>query len=135
MYVCDITDIPKEILSHSKSKEKYLLSIIDHFSKFSGNYLLDNKSGKSVLNKINDFIVKNGIPDKILTDNGGEFMNKDIKKYCKKKGIELIHCRPRHPQTQGAVERYNRTIKDLLKTTFIEYENKGLEFDIKNLTN
>ena len=35
-------------------------------------------------------------------------------------------------QAQGAVERYKRTIKDLFKTTFIEYENKGLEFDIKN---
>ena len=64
-----------------------ILSIIDHFSKFSGNYLLDNKTGKSVLSKIKDFILKNGCPEKILTDNDGEFINKDIKKYCKKKEL------------------------------------------------
>ena len=81
---------------------------------------------------LNDFIVTNGKPKRILTDNGGEFNNKDFKNYCKKKGIELIHGKPRHPQTQGAVERYNRTIKDLRKTTFFEYEKKGLKFDIKN---
>ena len=50
-------------------------------------YILDNKTGKSVLSKIKDFIVKNGCPDKILTDNGGEFINKDLKKYCKKKEL------------------------------------------------
>ena len=44
----------------------------------------------------------------------------------------MIHGKPRHPQTQGPVERYNRTIKDLLKATFFEYEKKGLKFDIKN---
>ncbi len=34
LYVIDITDIPKEIVNNSNNKEKYLLSIIDHFSKF-----------------------------------------------------------------------------------------------------
>ena len=50
---------------------------------------------------------------RILTDNGSEFINKKFKKFCKKNYITLIHGRARHPQTQGAIERYNRTIVQL----------------------
>ena len=34
LYVCDIAEIPKDMITNSNSKEKYLLSTVDHFSKF-----------------------------------------------------------------------------------------------------
>ena len=77
-----------------------------------------------------------GTPDKILTDNGKEFVNKEFKKYCDKKEIKLLHGRVRHPQTQGAVERYNRTIKELLKNEYLEKEEKfDLEKSLENALN
>ena len=103
-YVIDITDLPHEY-SNNKKEKTYLLSIIDHFSKFAENFIINNKDKKTVLNKIKIFIKKYGPPEKILTDNGGEFINKLFKTYCNKNDIILIHGRPRHPQTQGAVER------------------------------
>ena len=57
------------------------------------------------MNKIKYFIDKNSIPEKILTDNGGEFINKSFIKYFKGKDIILIHGKPPHYQTQRAVER------------------------------
>ena len=117
LYVIDITDLPHEY-SNNKKEKTYLLSIIDHFSKFAENFIINNKDKKTVLNKIKIFIKKYGPPEKILTDNGGEFINKLFKTYCNKNDIILIHGRPRHPQTQGAVERYNRTIKELIKNIY-----------------
>jgi len=65
-----------------------------------------------------------------LIDNGCEFTNKKFIKFCKAKDIILLHGRPRNPQTQGAVERYNRMIKDLIKTKFIKNQALGLDFNI-----
>lgn len=108
----------------------------DHFSKYAKNYIIQKKEEKTALKKIVNFIDNYGPPEKILTDNGGEFRNKKFKKYCNKKDIILLYGSPRHPQTQGAVERYNRTIKNLLKNIFIEKDINGETFNLqKDLDN
>lgn len=48
----------------------------------------------------------------LLTDNGPAFKGSILAEYLDFKGIDHIFGRPYHPQTQGKVERYNRTIKD-----------------------
>jgi len=59
----------------------------------------------TVLKKIEYYINKFRIPKTILTDNGGEFINKSFIKYFKGKDIILIHGKPPHYQTQRVVER------------------------------
>ena len=83
LYVMDITDIPHN-LTNNHNEKLYLLSIIDHFSKNAENFILTKKNQNTVMNKIKYFIDKNDIPEKILIDNGGEFINKQFKKYCLK---------------------------------------------------
>ena len=51
------------------------------------------------------------MPPKILhTDNGAEFKNKLIKPYWEGKGINFVNGTPRHPQSQGAIETFNKTV-------------------------
>ena len=63
-FVVDLVDINEEI-NDNKKLFKYILNIIDHYSKLVGSYLLKNKSANEVLLKINDFIGHYGSP-KIL---------------------------------------------------------------------
>lgn len=79
-----MTNVPKELLN-SDENNFYIMSVIDHFSKFSVVYLISNKKDSTILNNIKKFIDKNGIPKNILTDNGKEFTNNKFKNYCKKK--------------------------------------------------
>lgn len=39
----------------------------------------------------------------LQTDNGKNILCKELKELCKKKGIEMIQCSPRHPETNGKV--------------------------------
>jgi hypothetical protein len=50
-------------------------------------------------------------PMEIICDNGGEFMA-EVKRECEAHGIKLTHGAPYHPQTQGLVERTNKTLQD-----------------------
>lgn len=84
-----------------------------------------------MLDKIKEFIKKNRMPTKILTDNGKEFKNNSFKKYYNRNDIIYINGSPRHPQTQGVVERYNRTIKELLNNIYLVYQLKNKVFSIE----
>jgi transposase InsO family protein len=61
----------------------------------------------------------------IQTDNGKEF-EKDFKQYIRGQPIKHFFTYPRRPQTNGGVERFNRTIKE----QFISWEKEDLVDDI-----
>jgi transposase InsO family protein len=48
----------------------------------------------------------------LLTDNGAGFSGEVLDKYLKARGVKHIFGAPYHPQTQGKVERFNRTLKE-----------------------
>ena len=65
----------------------------------------------------------------IQSDNGGKFINDLIKDFLKHQGIEYIRGPPYHPQSQGAVEMFNRTEKNFLNLAKDIHEDK---FDIND---
>jgi len=53
---------------------------------------------------------------KLLSDNGPGNIAKDLQKHLSKDfGIKQIHGSPMHPQTQGKIERYHRSMKSVVK--------------------
>jgi len=65
---------------------------------------LHAKSADEVLNVVQNHCLCNGYPSKILTDNGGEFLNAKLKSFCEKNQIKPSHGAPRTPITQSLVE-------------------------------
>lgn len=66
---------------------------------------------------------------RLLSDNGSAYISKDLKEYLAKHDIGHVRGRPHHPQTQGKIERYHRTMKNVvtLQTYFFPWE---LEMEI-----
>ena len=65
-----------------------------------------------------------GIPDERLTDQGSPFMSRIMKNLCKLMKITQLLTSVYHPQTDGLVERFNQTLKQMKK--------KLMEADGKN---
>ena len=53
------------------------------------------------------------------TDNGTEFTNEKVSKYLEVMEIEHTYSSPYHPQSNGSVEAFNKTIQNFLKKHMI----------------
>ncbi|CAF4558114.1 unnamed protein product [Rotaria sp. Silwood2] len=94
---------------------QWILHCRDHFSKFSWAFPMKTKEARFVAEHLVSLFYQFG-PCKILqSDNGKEFtasVIKDLKIVWP--GLVIINGRPRHPQSQGLVERGNATLCDVL---------------------
>ena len=61
-----------------------------------------------------DIICRHGAPKEILSDRGRNFIAKITEELCKRMGIHHKRSSPYHPQTNGLVERFNRTLCETL---------------------
>jgi len=52
---------------------------------------------------------------KLLSDNGSCYVSTELAKYLNRAGIHHVRGRVRHPQTQGKIERYHRSMKNVIK--------------------
>jgi transposase InsO family protein len=52
---------------------------------------------------------------RLLSDNGPAYLSKELKVFLKRKHIEHIRGAPYHPMTQGKIERYHRSLKNIVK--------------------
>ena len=106
----------------SNEKRCFPLTILDDHSRY--NICLDalqNQQYNSVHRHLKIVFKKFGLPQAILCDNGNPWgmngMNKDegritkLEKWLMKLDVRMIHGRAYHPQTQGKLERYHRTLK------------------------
>jgi len=61
---------------------------------------------------------------RLLSDNGPAFIAEALAEFLKPYDIPQIHGRPHHPQTQGKIERYHRSMKSIVKlnTFFFPWE-------------
>ncbi len=54
-------------------------------------------------------------PARLLSDNGSAYVSGELRDYLGKRRMTHTRGRPYHPQTQGKIERYHRTMKNVVK--------------------
>ncbi|CAM9895223.1 unnamed protein product, partial [Heterosigma akashiwo] len=101
--------------SNADGSFKFVLSYQDHAIKFAHFRALTGKSTASVAQELLAIFHIQGAPLLLQSDNGREFVNKVIQNLeAMWPGLKIIHGRPRHSQSQGGVERLNRTFNEML---------------------
>lgn len=90
---------------------EYLLVMCDRFTKLTRVSPLKDITAVDVLSELLDvWVASYGIPDSILSDNGPQFASVLYQGVMKMLGVQTNFATPYHPQTNGQVERFNRTL-------------------------
>ena len=107
-------------LPETSRRNKYILTFQDLLTKFSKAIPLENQEANTVAKEfVTRIICDYGIPQRVLTDQGTNFLSQVFKNVCKLLKIEKIQTTAYHPQSNGALERSHRTLAEYLRN-FIE---------------
>ena len=114
----DILDL-KDYGPKNNRDYRYVLVVIDNFSKFGWAIPLKNKNAQTIKNSFENILISSKRkPNLVESDRGKEFYNNIFQDFLNKNNIKLYS----RNSSYGAVfaERFNRTIRDLLKKIVFE---------------
>jgi len=98
----------------------YLSTILDDYSRFIVTWkLCSNMKAEDVTQTLDEALLAanltNGSRPKLLSDNGSCYISNELADYMDDMNMKHIRGRPLHPQTQGKIERYHRSMKNVVK--------------------
>ena len=107
---------------------KWIMVYQDHLTKFCVLRPLTSKRAAEVAYQLVDVFLLFGAPTILQSDNGSEFTANIITELKQLwPDMKLVHGKPRHPQSQGSVERANGDIKDML-VAWLSDNNSRLDY-------
>ena len=111
-------------LSETDNGNKYILVLSDYFTKWTEAYPLPDQTAQSVADVIvTQFVSRFGVPRQIHSDQGRNFESNLFSEMCKLLGVTKTRTTPYRPQSDGQVERFNRTLLQMLRTLVSEAQN------------
>ena len=102
---------------------QYILVMSDHFTKWVEAVPMANQcAGTTAKAFVDEVVTRHGVPEKLLTDQGRNFEADLMKKVFQLLGVKKLRTSPYHPQTDGQVEIFNRTLKGIL-TAYVNQDH------------
>ena len=102
-------------LPKTKQVHRYVLVICDYTTRYPEAYPLKKFIAPAVVTEVTDLFSRHGIPKETLNDQGTNFTFQLLQKLYKAIGIKPIRTSPYHPQTDGLVEQFNQTLKQMMR--------------------
>jgi hypothetical protein len=104
-----------DMQSMVKGSYKWIMVFQDHLTKYCILRPLISKRAAEVAFQLLDIFLLFGAPHILQSDNGAEFTAAVITELKNLwPDLRMVHGKPRHPQSQGSVERLNCDVKDML---------------------
>ena len=99
----------------SPDNHRYILTVVDHLTGWAEALPLKDKCSKTIWENLEcGVFTRFGYPVELITDNGSEFTAHDVREKYRAHGIVHLRSTPKHPQTNGVTERFNKSLKNTL---------------------
>ncbi|GJU59426.1 reverse transcriptase domain-containing protein [Tanacetum coccineum] len=109
-------------------KVKFLIVVMDYFTKWIEAKAVATITGNQAKKFVWDNIVcRFGLPGEIVSDNGKQFSDNPFKDWCEKLNIIQCFTLVKHPQSNGLVERANRSLGEGIKARLGEGNKNWIE--------
>jgi len=111
-------------LPPSEHGNRYILVMIDYFTRWSEAIPLPNATAATVGTVfVNEWVSRYGAPEQLHSDQGTQFESKLFQQMCSLLSIYKTRTTPYHPQSDGRVERMNRTLTTTLRAYAHDHPN------------
>lgn len=116
-------------VSTSQTSHKLIIVAIDYLTKYVEARALRYQTSAEIANFLyEEVICRHGCPHVLISDNGRPFVSELIKISCMQFGIRHKTISPYHSQSNGLVERFNRTIDTILKRRSIDEKKNWQDY-------
>lgn len=120
-------------LPRSIDNKFYVLTIIDHYSRYLETIPLNNCTSNSIIKSLNEYFARFGIPKILLSDNGSYFCSTEFNQFLKSLSIQHRKSSIYYPQSNGLIERVHRVMKEsiaAISQKIFEWPKKVLMFKL-----
>ena len=109
-------------LPKTKSGNEYLLTIMCASTRFPEAIPLRNIKTKNIVKALVKFFAFVGLPKSVQSDQGSNFMSGIFQQVMHELGITQYKSSPYHPESQGALERFHQTLKNMIRSYCFDTE-------------
>ena len=108
-------DIVGPIQPVSDSKNRYILTLMDYATRYPEAVPLPGIEAERVTEALFNMFTRLGFPSEILTDLGSQFTSDVMKEVSRLLSMRMLNTTAYHPMCNGLVEKFNGTLKNMLK--------------------
>ena len=120
----DMIQFPK-----SYHGNQYAIVFIDYLTKWPEVFATSDQTAITIARLlVKNVISRHGVPAELLSDRGTAFLSRLMQAVCEVMGVHKVNTTAYHPQTDGLVERFNRTLTNMLAKTV---ERSGRDWDAR----
>ena len=95
----------------SKSGNQYVVVFMDFLTKWPEAFATKDQTALTIAKLFVEYVVcRHGVPNQLLSDRGAAFLSNLMQEVCEILGVKKVNTTAYHPQTDGLVERFNRTL-------------------------
>ena len=111
--------------------KRFAVSVIDYHSRWAEVYFCSTVTSAVIVKCLTDLFSRFGLPEVLVSDNGVQFGSNEFELFLKSCNIKHVKSSLFFPQSNGLVERFNRTLKEAIRIAVAE--GQAVEDSVRNM--